>query len=981
MDLSVLDNIPYFLDEFTRFTKKSPDDIMLVDDPALNGWTRKGVDILSGKIYNHLKEQGIGKGDFVLICLPRGVFPIITMIGVWKAGAAFVIVEDTYAPERIAYIAKDCGCKLTIDYSLFEDISQNGTYIPGYERADDHDACFAIYTSGSTGNPKGVLHEYGNIKLDCLLSNLGIKPGDRGALVAPLNFIAAIKSIFAAMYAPVTFYIIPYAVVKNPARLKSYFLQTEINVTFVSPSLIRAVGDDFGPYFTSIHTGSEPANDLYLEGYRLVNNYTMSEAGFTVCQFEIDKPYDTCPVGRPSNPILEIHLLDEEDNEVAQGEQGEICFENPFMREYINLPEQTAKALRGGLYHTGDLGYRNESGDVVLVGRANDMIKINGNRIEPAEIESAFKKVTGAKWCAAKGFEKPEQSYVCAYYTEDVAMDEADIRGAMEEIVPYYMIPSYFLKIDAVPLLPNGKLDRKSLPDPRASVERAAYVEPATEFQAKLCKAFEEVLGVEHVGATEDFYDLGGSSVKAMQILTLMGIDSLSAIDIYQGRTPEGIERIYLERSEGTENISEEDKEMRARQYPHEVPDVQRSVIDAQLFTPKAPMWIFPFLFSFGENADPDLVLEAGRAAIANHPIFSTVFEFSSDFNLQQRYDESVRQTLEIEHMTDEEFEVVRATQIPTMTLIGEPMVKMRCIKTDSNCYLMVIFHHVVMDGSSLQIVFSSVVRSYVGLPLELDTYYSYLEDEERARSTSAFHEAYEFYQRNYEGVDWCRGIVEDKAEPGNVNAQRVIACDLTPTNLKEMEAACGISANGFVNAVSLLTLAKTSGMSDVVTSFTFHNRADARRQHAGGLLARSLPLGVHFDRLETLADLYQELKAQTAENIAHSIYNWVNATENSYKNDIFAVVYETTAITSTDALDMIGAKMEPLDAHNEAALRRNMLQVFETATDITVLLSYMATIYSDACIDEFSSVFAGYANSLIGVKDPSSILIKDLLA
>ena len=479
---------------------------------------------------------------------------------------------------------------------------------------------------------------------------------------------------------------------------------------------------------------------------------------------------------------------------------------------------------------------------------------------------------------------------------------------------------------DCPPLLPSGKLARKDLPDPRVAITRKEYVAPRDELELGLCKAFEEVLGVPNVDITEDFYDLGGSSVKAMQILAAMDLDTLSAIDIYRGRTPEEIAKIYREKTEGMENISEEEKEMRARKVPHQVPVMQRSVIDTQLFTPKAPMWIIPFLFSFGKDADINRVLEAGRATIANHPIFSTVFEFGEDFELQQRYDESVRKPLEIEYLSDAEFEELRGSQIPTMNLIGEPMVKMRCIKTDTNAYLFIVFHHVVMDGSSLQLVFASIVHAYMGMDLELDTYYSYLEDEERLSNTSAYRESFQFYQDNYEGVDWCREIPEDKDETGNINGRRFIDTELTPEGLANMEKICGITPNGFVNAVVSLTLSKMSGNPDVVTTFSFHNRADKRKQHAGGLPVRSLPLGVHLNELETLADLYESIKAQTAQNIAHSAYNWANDTENSYENDIFAVVYETAAITSTDALDMIGAKLEPLEAYNEAALRRKIL-------------------------------------------------------
>ena len=979
--LDKLNRIPYFLDAYSLWNLTRPRQTILVDDQYYEGWTRSSVEKLSGKIYNYLQQRGIGKNDFVLICLPRGVLPVITMIGVWKAGAAFVTVEDDYAPERIAFIKEDCGCKLTIDLELFEEIAENGKYKRGYVRADDHDACFAVYTSGSTGRPKGVLHEYGNIKLNAALQNVDVPMGTRGALIAPLNFIASIKMILGLLYAPATLYVVPYYVAKNPHKLVEYFLESKISLTFLSPSLIRAVGDHFGPYIKVIETGSEPANGIHLEDVQLVNNYAMSEGAFTVCQFEIDKAYDVCPVGKPASPALRVMLLGEDGNEVAPGEQGEICFPNPFMRGYINLPEQTEEVLYDGLYHSGDLGYEDENGNIVLMGRANDMIKINGNRIEPAEIEAAFKQVTGKEWCAAKGFENPDQSYVCLYYQGELEQSEEEIREGMEKYVPYYMIPSFFMRIETVPLLENGKLARKELPDPRAALERKAYVAPRDELELSLCEAFEQVLGVKNVGITEDFYDLGGSSVKAMQILAIMDMDSLSAIDLYQGRTVEEIAKIYREKTEGMENLTEEEKEMRARQVPHVIPVAQRMVIDSQLNAPTKPMWIVPFLLSFGADADVEALRDAAEATSRNHPIFSTVFEFGEDFDLQQRYDESKRVPIELEYMSDAEFEELRTSKPQTMKLIGSPMVRLRVIKTDSNVYTLFVFHHIVMDGTSVHLVIASLLRAYMGLDLELDTYYSYLEDEERLHSTHAFVDAYKYYHETYDDVDWCRVIEPDKAESGNVNAFCPIPTTMTPESLAAMEKSCGITTNGFVNAMVSLTLAKMSGRHDVVTAITFHNRVDERRKHAGGLLFRFLPLGVHFDRVQTLADLYAAMNEQLQAAIAHSTYDWLSDTEKTYLNDIFAVIYETAEINDTSGLQMIGAQMEQVNSSNEVAIRRNSLQVFETPESINVLLYYMATIYSEERINEFARVFAGYVDSLIGVTDPSQVKIADLLA
>ncbi|MCR5582121.1 MAG: AMP-binding protein [Eggerthellaceae bacterium] len=984
MDLSILDNEPYFMRKFLRTVQDDPDALMLVDDQSINYWTRERVNDMSARVYGYLQKRNIGRDDFVLILLPRGVLPFIAALGVWKAGAAFTILEDNYVPERIEFIKGDLGCKLVIDMDAWREIREEEPR-PGFVMADYHDAAFAVYTSGSTGTPKGVVHEYGVVELHLLSlrGSTGMVPGlEHFALIAPLNFVASLLVFMNCFQQRRCLYVVPYSVAKNPLKFMEYLAQKEIDNTFLSPSMIRAVGKRIPPCVKTITTGSEPANGIYLDDATIYNNYSMSEGGFKVCLFKIDRPYDVCPVGKPMVPGLEIVLLDEGGNEVPQGETGEICFESYFTRGYVNLPEQTAAAFRDHIYHTGDLGRKDENGDLILVGRANDMIKIDGNRIEPAEIESAFKKVTGVAWCAAKGFENPEKSFVALYYKqgEDIPQTAAELRAAMGEHVPYYMIPSYFVPIEKLPLLPNGKLDRKALPDPSVNVQRAEYVAPRDDVERALCAAFEKVLGVDHVGVTENFYELGGKSVLAMELVAEVGLEALSAVDVFQGATPERIAQIYREKTEGQEDITEEEKEMRARQVPHFVPPVIRGVIDYQLFTPKAPMWIFPFLFSFGEDADPRRVLEAGRKVMENHPIFSTVFEFNEDCELQQRYDESKRARLLLEYMSDWEFEDFKQRPLETFDVLGEPMVRLRVIQTDSNVYMMLVFHHVVMDGSSMQLIFKSIADAYTGEPLDLDTYYSYLEDAERLRETSAYQQAYDYYQENYEGIDWVYNIESDVSEPGNVNATFGISSSITPDNLARMEQTCGISRNGFMIAVCSLALAKLSCKNDVITSFVFHNRVDQRRKSAGGLLSSTLPVGLRLEEYDTLADLYAGIAKQSADGIANSAYDWVVESENAYERDVFALVYETSAIMDMSFLERMGAGLEPLDARNEAALRSTMLQVFERPDSITFLLSYMKNAFSNERIAAFGDEITLYADYLIDVGDPSSVKVADLL-
>ena len=533
----------YILDRFERNVRETPDAPFLYDDIYRSGMTYAEFDDLSARVYGWLKARGIGREQMVLICLPRGILPLVAAVGVWKAGAAFVIVEKDYSPERIDFIRKDCGCVLELRGNLLPGIFAFPP-LRGHEKTDPHDAAFAVYTSGSTGNPKGVLHEYGNIDR-CLRSMEGTPMLDSGAFrpyLSPQNFIACVIGLVSLLASVRTrLYVVPYVTAKDPEALVRLFRKYRFNMMFLSPSYARILVPKIGRYLRTLVLSSEPAGSLFFPGLETYNFYASSESFFLIGVFRIDKAWDVAPVGRPVFP-LDLRLVDETGRDIAPGETGEIIFDAPWFRGYINNPEENAKAFSNGYYHTRDLARRNEAGNLVILGRTGDMVKINGNRVEPGEIENVFKQLTGVDWAAARAFtEEDGRGFVCVYYTADIAFDAGVLRKRMADYLPYYMIPSHFLRISQVPLRPNGKLDRKALPAPAEEDCRHSYAGPADETEAALCRGFEKVLGISLAGAKDDFYELGGDSLRSIQLVMETGLPGLNASMIFRGRTPAGI--------------------------------------------------------------------------------------------------------------------------------------------------------------------------------------------------------------------------------------------------------------------------------------------------------------------------------------------------------------------------------------------------------------------------------------------------------
>ena len=956
-----------FINKFTKICAQYPDLTIVYDENSPKGLTYTQLDELSGRVYAYLKRYGIGKEDFVFIRLPRGMQAVIAVLGVVKAGAAFVMGEDTMPEERVSFIQRDCRCKMEFNADNWRDI-MNEPSLSGHEEPQPHDAIYAVYTSGTTGNPKGIVHEYGNVDRLLTVQGAGNCPYEEGKTstiqIAPFYFVAGANAFFVHLFNGCVMHILSYSTIKNASALKSYLVDHHITTAALSPSYIRTFGSDLVDSLQSVSTGSEPANNLYVEGVMLINTYSMSESGIPLCMFVIDKPYDNCPIGKPL-PGINVKLLDEDGNEVADGEVGEFCFDNPYVRGYMNLPEQTAKVFVDGWYHTGDLARKDENGNYLILGRNNDMIKINGNRVEPAEIEAAVKEVTGLSWVVAKGFVEGSRATLCVYYTDDAMPDADEVRKKLSKRLPHYMIPSFFIKLDKLPLTPSGKLSRKDLPKPDFSAYAGEYVAPRNDTERKLCDAFAKVLKLERVGIREDFYQLGGDSLHSIEAVVESGLPELSVEEVFRGRTAEKIAALYMETHKDA--VSDDEENERALKTAHKLSSEQLYMFDYQLYTPKSTMYNIYTMLRFPKTSvSAPALAQALDKTIRNHPALATVFFFNEDGDVMQRYRPEILRPVEVEPVSEEELSVIKNTLVRPYRVVNSCMYRCRVFETEAYNYFFFDVHHTLSDGTSFTMFLQNVVKTIQRQPLEKDYYYLMLSRRNKAAGSELYDQGKAYFESTYEGVNWQTYPTLDHELTDNRSGDLKVELPVTCAQVPEIERATGLSANAFFMTAAALAMSVYNGCDDIMFSWIYNGRDDVRALTSTGLYFKSLPMGFRFRDDLLLGDVFAGVQQQIQKGIEYSCYPYVNLHSSVASHETAFFLYQVY-IGAGDSLESMG--IEPVELRRNAAAAQSVLDMEisnEEGDALSLLLDYSASRYDASSMEKFGRLFLDAVQKLM---------------
>ncbi|MCB9252008.1 MAG: amino acid adenylation domain-containing protein [Flavobacteriales bacterium] len=534
---------------FEQQVKKTPNQTALIYEEKRMSYEE--LNERSNRLAHYLIRQGVTKDTLVPLCMERGMEMIVAILGILKSGGAYVPIDPQYPQQRIDYMLKDTGAKkvlgsrLTLEQTGIKgaiaidklDLSKQSSENPKQRSAPDS-AAYVIYTSGSTGQPKGVVVEHRNLAhyVEYFSEYFSIQAEDCMIQQYSFAFDTSIEEIFCPLIRGARILMIKGGG-RDLEAIKESIENKEVSLLSAPPVILNYLNREmveFGKLRCVISGGEllQPSQiDRFYKKLEVVNGYGPTETTVAASFNRVKELSKTSLLGKPISNTS-IYILDPQGNPQPIGVPGELFIGGPQVaRGYLNrealtkerfLKDPFSEKKGARMYKTGDLGRWTEEGEIEYLGRIDDQVKIRGYRIELGEIESALEKtgrITASVVLSRK--DQTGTNRLVGYVVKKKGSTKENIQKALEKLLPEYMIPQWWVELESIPLTPNGKVDKKALPEVDVEGQRSgSYVKAETPTQEALVKIWEDLLGVEKIGIEDNFFELGGDSILTIQVVS-----------------------------------------------------------------------------------------------------------------------------------------------------------------------------------------------------------------------------------------------------------------------------------------------------------------------------------------------------------------------------------------------------------------------------------------------------------------------------
>ncbi|GGG20358.1 surfactin synthase subunit 1 [Dokdonia pacifica] len=964
-------------------------------------FTYRELDILSNQLANYLLTRfEIEIEDLITVKLERSEWLYIALVAILKTGGAYVPIDPNYPQQRIDFIEEDTKSKVTIHEELILDfLTKQESYsaqLPVVS-LDAKNLAYIIYTSGSTGNPKGVMIEHKSLVnyITDQSKAFDFNTSERVLQFSNPAFDASMEQIFLALLNGATLVGVSKDRIMDPVGFTKVLKEYAITHIHATPSYLEHVqGLDSCKHLRRIIAGGEACSKSLAKRLCAVANFyneygpTETTISSTMCKVQENHlERDIISIGTPV-ANTQTYILSDDLSLKPIGVFGELCISGDGLsRGYLHREDLTSEKfvahpfIEGErLYKTGDIARWLSDGTIEFLGRKDDQVKVRGYRIELGEIEHAIQLQDNINQCVVVVKEVDGDQAIVAYIVSDTAIDKQELRMALSNQLPDYMLPNYYVEIAEIPLTSNGKMDKKSLPS-IASNDRIknTYIAPSTTLEKQLVAIWEEVLGVSKIGLTDNFFELGGHSLKMTlvvnKIKNRLGYD-LTIKEMFLNPTIASIVPKLGDRTFDTIPKA-------ALQADYPLTSSQHRLWILSQFEGGNKAYNIPGSFELEGVLDVEKLKEAFNSIIARHEVLRTFFKRNDEGEVRQCVVDALGIDFEMEcydYSEAEDQENALEKRVANsykyqFDLEEAPLVRLHLIRLSEDRHVLLFnMHHIISDGWSMEVLSKELITIYdhlvqakeINLPelsIQYKDYASWIGSEaQKAKLEMA--EAY--WLHTFSGELPVLELPTHKMRP---KIKTYVGDSITYDFSKETSTRLKLFSqeNNMSLFMVLMTgvngiLSRYTNTNDIIVGTPIAGRDHTDLENQIGLYLNTLAIRTQFEKDATFEELLATQKETLLNAYEHQDYPLDNLVEElglgrdtsrSGLFDVLVVLQNQQDLFGSGGLEMNGLTLKPYTGYQRKVSQFDISFLFsEKEGQLSLQIEYNTDIYESDFIE-----------------------------
>ena len=1019
-ELKYDENIP-FIKYFEKQVEKTPDDIAIVfEDKEM---TYRELNERANSLAYKLRENEVTNNTVVGILLERSFEMLISMLAVLKSGGSYIPIAPDYPKDRIEYMLEDSEATIILtsqnrrnladkklinvkDERIYENHKENLENISKPE-----DLSYLIYTSGSTGTPKGVMLKQKNLSnfynsMKNIIEYLKDGKNHKILSITTVSFDIFGFETLMSLTRGLTVYLTSENGQKMTSKIERVVKDSNVEIMQTTPSVMKFHLENLNDEnslksLKYIMLAGEPLTKTLVDRIKQIipnvtiyNGYGPSETtifstiGNATNQEEIT-------IGKPINNT-QIYILNKNKKVMPQGTIGELYISGDGVgKGYMNKEQQTNASfiinpfIDGKvMYKVGDLGAFDDKGEITCYGRIDNQVKIRGLRIELQEIEKRMQSVYNIHDCVVVKKVVKGKDALCAYYVERGHVSKSVLKTVLYSKLPEYMVPQYFVKMEQLPHTPNGKVDRKALPDPVIDENELEIVKPRNEIDKELIKIIEKMLQVDKIGINNTLLELGGDSLTAItlttKVLSKFNVQ-LNIKDILSNYTIKDMSDYIAENQ--TKDISKVKIEKVPIQDTYPLSSAQKRIYySVKMIGEDNIVYNMPGAVLVEKILDIEKIKKVFSRILKRHSILRTRFIFK-DNDIRQQVESNVDFETPVFYNKKDEIKNIVMNFSKPFNLEKEPLIRMEVHYIDNKETLVLMdAHHIIMDGISLNNFIIEFERLYNGdnlknIPIQ---YKDYSVWEEKYNESDDIKEKEDYWVNKFKNSEFEQlNLPYDYKATAlrSYNGDRVtnIIDEKKFRKIERYAKKIGVSPYMFFISVFYILLYKYTGQSEIILGSPIANRDKNEMKRMVGMFVNNIVTKANINSEETFQNFLNEMREQILDDISHQPYPFDMLvkrlgikTDNS-RNPLFDVMF-TYQNNQENILKLDNTETQIVEINNNIAKFNLSLEIKPKSH--TINIEYCTDLFKKETIER---LFEHYINAIDFIMNDVNAKIKDI--